>query len=1225
MSSTTTAKTTLLEANLAGLGERNADVVRLIRQIAPTGDVEFSEAPDGAMTATQQGRRLASGRAPLDEANRFADGVDLVEHAVVAVLGFGLGHHVAEIARRMEKTGVVIVYEPDLALLRAVLERIDHSSWIRDAHLVLITNADDRGGLSRKLVGGEAIVAQGLTLQRHPASRARLGTGADDFAKLVAEYVQSVKTSFSTTLVRAVDTVRNLLGNIDHYVAGPTAAELENAFQGRTAVCVSAGPSLRKNIDLLAQPGVRDRCAIVAVQTALKPLLRAGVKPHFVTALDYHEISRRFYEELTPADVEGVTLLADPKAHPAILDAFPGVVRCISSGFLDQLLGTELKRPMGDLPAGATVAHLAVYLARFLGCRRIALIGQDLGFTDGLYYAPGTAIHEVWGPELGPFNTIANMEWQRIARHRRHLSRIEDVNGRSIYTDGQMLAYLQQFERDFSQYVEEGIEIIDATEGGARKQHARVETLGAVLDSLEPDGLPELPTAQRTLDEARMNIVRPRLDSVRNDTRKLHRISKQTVGTITRMLGMGGDQKKMKPLFSRIERAKREVEARFETFELLNYLNQLGSFRRLKADRKLHLQQKDMDAKAHQHGQLERDLVNVEWIRDAADELDRLLQDAIGVLDGKPMPMRSDGSRLANEAMHESKAGEEGATADIETREPARVGVVVPIDPELSGRGTRRSLDAPLAGRSVLERTIARLAKAKELERIVLLAPEGWTAPDAVQRAAGDRPLSIEHVDIAELRNERDGIAAARAFQPWSWRGAVAGMSAFDEALPPTLLPAVLNRHGLSAAMVVGPDWPFIEPSDTHGIDAIIRRHKQRADRLDLVFNQACPGLGSCLLDRPLVERLAERSRRGLIGPLLVYQPDLPQADPIALDTNVQTPHRLRSASIRTTADSPRQLALLEHALRTLNTDEPDGESLVAAIEQATIALAGELPPMHIVIETSGRTMDGETHAIPLNLAEMTFAEMSRWSSYGDLVVTFTGDVDPLTHPELGAMIEMAREAGAIAAHVRTDLRSATDEAIDELIEANVDVLSVDFDHDEHMPGLPALAPTPHVDDPIVLQRLQRVLEGRRHLAGPMNTGAIALPWIAPRLHRSMTTHELIDGFYDRWMQALGAAVIDPLPRFTRDGETIHDDLTPAVTPLAVRAHALRTRMTIRADGSIPLAELDVPGQKIIGRIGDRPLAELWRELATERRSIIQSAYDDAKRADDPLLELAMP
>jgi hypothetical protein len=89
-------------------------------------------------------------------------------------------------------------------------------------------------------------------------------------------------------------------------------------------VIVSAGPSLERNLHLLAEPGVRERVVIVAAQTMLKPLLRKGIKPHFVCALDYHELSKRFYEGLTAEDVEGVTLVVEPKANPAILDSFPG-------------------------------------------------------------------------------------------------------------------------------------------------------------------------------------------------------------------------------------------------------------------------------------------------------------------------------------------------------------------------------------------------------------------------------------------------------------------------------------------------------------------------------------------------------------------------------------------------------------------------------------------------------------------------------------------------------------------------------------------------------------------------------------------------------------------------------------------------------------------------------------------------------------------------------------
>src|SRR5690606_10154588 len=145
-------------------------------------------------------------------------------------------------------------------------------------------------------------------------------------------------------------------------------ADLRDAATGKPAIVVSAGPSLRRNIDALKDPRVRERFVIIAVQTVLRPLLAAGIRPHFVTALDYHEISRRFYEGLTAEAVEGITLVVEPKANPAILDAYPGRIRCVGDKVLDQLLGAGLRRERGTLTPGATVAHLAYYLARHMGC-----------------------------------------------------------------------------------------------------------------------------------------------------------------------------------------------------------------------------------------------------------------------------------------------------------------------------------------------------------------------------------------------------------------------------------------------------------------------------------------------------------------------------------------------------------------------------------------------------------------------------------------------------------------------------------------------------------------------------------------------------------------------------------------------------------------------------------------------------------------------------------------
>src|SRR5262249_13593385 len=164
------------------------------------------------------------------------------------------------------------------------------------------------------------------------------------------------------------------------------------------------GPSLQKNMQLLHElkgdaDGRGRKAVIIAVQTMLKPLLAAGIEPDFVTSLDYNTVSTRFFENLEESgSTKRVHLVAEAKANWNALQASKacgGSMSVSHNAFAAKLLRDSFP-PRMSLKAGATVAHLSFYLAEFLGCNPIILTGQDLGFVDGLYYKPGTAIHETW-------------------------------------------------------------------------------------------------------------------------------------------------------------------------------------------------------------------------------------------------------------------------------------------------------------------------------------------------------------------------------------------------------------------------------------------------------------------------------------------------------------------------------------------------------------------------------------------------------------------------------------------------------------------------------------------------------------------------------------------------------------------------------------------------------------------------------------------------------------
>jgi len=593
---------------------------------ASTGMVVTGDSGAGSDVAGSTRRvTLASRRRPLSEAEKLADQADLKKHAVVVVMGLGLGHHVRLLAERTAGRALLVVFEPDLPLLRAVLERVDCTDWLDRSHVLLLggdLDADQIGPrLSRSLEGAGGYVAQGVQLLTHPPARQMHPATLERFGKAMTEFVAYCRTNVATTLAQSVVTCRNLVRNIGRYAAGPTINPFADAASGKPAVLVAAGPSLAKNVHLLSRPGMRDRVVIIAAQTVLKPLLARGVRPHFVTALDYHEISRRFYEGLP--DLPDVTLIAEPKANQAILDHYPGPVAICRSPFLDLLLG-DAARPVDALPAGTTVAHLSFYFAQYLGCDPIILTGQDLGFSDGLYYCPGTAIHDVWGPELGAFNTLEMMEWKRVARHRAHLQKREDIHGRPIYSDEQMLTYLRQFERDFANAPQR---IIDATEGGLPKSGTETLPLADALP--EPAGGDErgMPTVPRSLDRDRLKQAAHHLAARREQVQTLRTLTVRTQPVLRKMKQQQRDKRKMNRLFEELEALKRQVADHDDAFRLVNELNQIGAFHRAKSDRQIEVRA-DTDPYERQAAQLDRDLINMDWLIDACDEVLTMFDEA---------------------------------------------------------------------------------------------------------------------------------------------------------------------------------------------------------------------------------------------------------------------------------------------------------------------------------------------------------------------------------------------------------------------------------------------------------------------------------------------------------------------------------------------------------------------------------------------------------------------
>jgi len=539
---------------------------------------------------------------PENEAKTFADSLDLKKNFVFIQSGIGLGYQAREIFDRTSDQTIVIILEPELGVIRAALWNLDFSQEIKKFRLIFLPRLD-KGMIHEKLTGISVMTILGTVLTGLAYTKSWHADFHGEMRTFFTDFMAYCRMSFITLLSNCKLTAKNVANNLVSYTCCPPIDPLRRRFAGFPAILVSAGPSVGKNVHLLKQ--AKGKAVIIAVQTMLKPLLKMGVEPDFVTSLDYNPISQRFFEGIE--DFGQIQLVAEPKVTWPVIDVFTGKRSLLHNDFADMCLGaTAVKRD--GLRAGSTVAHLSFYLADYMGANPIILIGQDLGFSDNMYYAPGTMVHDMWAVELNRFYTLEMKEWERVARNGDILRKIKDIHGREINTDEQMFTYLQQFERDFAST---SAKVIDATEGGAAKRYTTVMTLAEALDKFATKEIPADVFDYREkctwFDPKPLAVVADELKKRIDEVRKFQELCQRTLRLEERMQELiDTDTAKFNNLVIEIDSIRSLVNAHMKSLQMVCYVSAMAELRRFIHDR--HMGVKKSEHREGQGNQMEREI-----------------------------------------------------------------------------------------------------------------------------------------------------------------------------------------------------------------------------------------------------------------------------------------------------------------------------------------------------------------------------------------------------------------------------------------------------------------------------------------------------------------------------------------------------------------------------------------------------------------------------------------
>ena len=233
-------------------------------------------------------------------------------------------------------------------------------------------------------------------------------------------------------------------------------------FDKVPAILVAAGPSLDKNVEELKR--AKGKAFIIAVDSAVRTLVKYGIMPDMTATIDPGKPAMYLYND---DRISKLPLLINFNA----IYEFP----IIHSGkrfyfhtefpFINQIWDKYGKNYLKIETAGS-VANDAFSFLRFIGFKHIIMIGQDLAYTGDKIHSRDTYEESVISNDVS---------------RKKEVYVIKDIYGNDVKTDYAMDIYRRWFENQLILHKE--LEVIDATEGGAKIEGTKIMSLQEAIDT----------------------------------------------------------------------------------------------------------------------------------------------------------------------------------------------------------------------------------------------------------------------------------------------------------------------------------------------------------------------------------------------------------------------------------------------------------------------------------------------------------------------------------------------------------------------------------------------------------------------------------------------------------------------------------------------------------------------------------------------------------------------
>ena len=374
----------LLEKNLTALANKDRELAeRIAKHIV--SDVPQLVNENGFYNLVYKNTYLHNRQNPLAEAKEIFSMAANSPVAIHLVYGLGLGY-LFQVASA-NSAGTVILYEPDLNILKIAFSLVDFSNDILKNNVFISDNLEKTGEYIYKKSNTKNTPLMLTTPAYRDMNTQKFNEMVETLQRMIGRYNLDLKY----TQQKFFPIARTIIQNIPNLIKEPPLSSIKDFYKGQTAVVVSAGPTLDRNIETIKK--YRDNIVLIVVGTAMKTLAKHGITPDFLCIIETYDSSK----QIEGLDLSEVNFVTEPFSNINLRKfKFKQIYSHISDNMpVNSFWSNIINENTEEYLSKGTVSYTALNVTRILGCSKIVMVGQDLAYIEGQCYSKDSAYKDL--------------------------------------------------------------------------------------------------------------------------------------------------------------------------------------------------------------------------------------------------------------------------------------------------------------------------------------------------------------------------------------------------------------------------------------------------------------------------------------------------------------------------------------------------------------------------------------------------------------------------------------------------------------------------------------------------------------------------------------------------------------------------------------------------------------------------------------------------------------